>query len=540
MTQEMLSRWRRLAAVAVVLTLGGCASAGTQPAQMAAEKRSLPELMRLAEKSRTAGNMAVAADIYEKAAERYPDSPAPFIGLGRTASAKGQTQRATAAFRAALKREPESSAARLGLGKALLADDRLTAALKQFNVVIRNGAEDHRPYLAKGVTLDLLGRHEAAQSTYRDGLKVAPNNVALRNNLGLSLALAGNYRPAMRQLEAVTRDPTAPPRARQNLALVYGMAGQTRRAAAAAAEDLSPDVVERNLAYYQAIRKLRGGASRADNAAASPDTGTPESSKPESVASAAPDEPTAETPARSNGTAAAGPPDKPIQLAAAVATPRTKPAKASAGPDKPASGAPTPPKPTAAEPDGNASGEDTTGLDDGTDGSPGHPAQATASSGQAATLPAAAQTAGGEPETEQLAARRLAAIPGSVDSAPGSSKPDMPAVSSKAGAAPTTAEAVRAKLGTTPQQDSADNGPTYWAQLASFSSPESGRNEWKRLQRAYPEIIAGLPLSLQSAELPEKGTFYRVRTGPFEAKQAPSQLCEALSARGQGCLVVKR
>ena len=44
-----------------------------------------------------------------------------------------------------------------------------------------------------GVAYDLNGQHEAAQAAYRDGLDIAPDSMLLRNNYGLSLALAGEH-----------------------------------------------------------------------------------------------------------------------------------------------------------------------------------------------------------------------------------------------------------------------------------------------------------------------------------------------------------
>jgi Flp pilus assembly protein TadD len=47
----------------------------------------------------------------------------------------------------------------------------------------------------------------------------------LRNNYGLSLALAGNHDEALELLSAVVDEPGATARNRQNLALAYGLAG---------------------------------------------------------------------------------------------------------------------------------------------------------------------------------------------------------------------------------------------------------------------------------------------------------------------------
>ncbi|WP_176758464.1 tetratricopeptide repeat protein [Limimonas halophila] len=247
---------------AAVLLVAGCAPRpGTAPHSTTETTPSLAELMRLARKSESGGNLGAAADIYERAVTSYPDAGKARLGLGRTAYALGRTKQAVKAYKAATERLAESADARYGLGKALLADDRPQAAIRAFDKLIAAGEGDHRPYLGKGVALDLQGRHTAAQMAYRAGLKRAPDNTALRNNLGLSLALGGKPKRGIRVLEKLTQDPTAPPRARQNLALVYGLAGRMKEAARVAGQDLSREGVETNLDYYRVLRSLRETAT---------------------------------------------------------------------------------------------------------------------------------------------------------------------------------------------------------------------------------------------------------------------------------------
>ena len=81
------------------------------------------------------------------------------------------------------------------------------------------------------------GDHAGAQTVLRQALKVNPGDPLLSVNLGLSLILGGNPREGANVLLDVTRYPAAPPQARQNLALAYGLLGNTE----AAAEILSHD-----------------------------------------------------------------------------------------------------------------------------------------------------------------------------------------------------------------------------------------------------------------------------------------------------------
>ncbi len=74
----------------------------------------------------------------------------------------------------------------------------------------------------------------------------------MRNNLALSLALAGNDDEAIDMLRELSRELGAGPRVRQNLALVYALAGRAEDAAAMAQHDFSGARLRHNLALYDA------------------------------------------------------------------------------------------------------------------------------------------------------------------------------------------------------------------------------------------------------------------------------------------------
>ena len=57
-------------------------------------------------------------------------------------------------------------------------------------------------------------------------------------------------------LRELVRDSEATARTRGNLALVYGLAGRDREAAATLAGDLPPGEIQQNLAYYRELRAL--------------------------------------------------------------------------------------------------------------------------------------------------------------------------------------------------------------------------------------------------------------------------------------------
>jgi hypothetical protein len=76
-------------------------------------------------------------------------------------------------------------------------------------------------------------------------------------------------------------------------------------------------------------------------------------------------------------------------------------------------------------------------------------------------------------------------------------------------------------------------------QVASLRSESEAKTEWQRLKGTHVALLADLPLKLQKTDLPDKGTYYRLRSGPFADAGTPNQLCQVLKARDQACLVVR-
>ena len=81
----------------------------------------------------------------------------------------------------------------------------------------------------RGVALDLQAQHDAAQALYRQALRDAPDDAAIRNDLALSLLLQGRVREAIAALAPLAEAASLPARARATLALLYALDGQADR-----------------------------------------------------------------------------------------------------------------------------------------------------------------------------------------------------------------------------------------------------------------------------------------------------------------------
>jgi len=80
----------------------------------------------------------------------------------------------------------------------------------------------------------------------------------------------------------------------------------------------------------------------------------------------------------------------------------------------------------------------------------------------------------------------------------------------------------------------------YYIQLGALSSVSAAERAWSGAKKKNPNILRGRKLSVERANVPKKGVYYRVQSGPFADSGAAKRLCDALKRRKQGCFVVRR
>lgn len=259
-------------AIAFASTLvSGCAGTGKSKVsttggadRTAGQNQSSDMLVRMADEAAARGDRANAVLFYNRAGLLAPKRADIQIKLGYSLLAQGDFNRAAVAFNKAIAIEPKNLDALRGLGNSALLRDDPTAASDYFRRAIAAGAtRDYRVYSGLGIALDMKGDHSAAQAAYRAGLKANPENLALANNLGLSLAMQGKYQLSIQVLSKVVAAPGAVPKHRQNLALVYGLSGNMAMARKIAGKDVSAGELEANLAYYRWLRSERQNLRRA-------------------------------------------------------------------------------------------------------------------------------------------------------------------------------------------------------------------------------------------------------------------------------------
>ena len=236
--------------------LAGCAG-GAVPkpdGQASAHQQAdLESALHLARASRNAGDFASAISLYRSVLAMKSEDGL-LVELGDTLVKASLYDDAIDIYERVGDKSPVYAASLLGLVRVDLALSKPSEALKHAERAFSAAPGDFRTAIARGVSLDMLGRHDEAQELYRGILKTFPRNAAAQNDLALSLIMSRKLAEAAAILEPMARSADAKPEVRQNLALVYGLMGDEQRAAQLSHADLDDAATASNLRFFDYAR----------------------------------------------------------------------------------------------------------------------------------------------------------------------------------------------------------------------------------------------------------------------------------------------
>ena len=169
---------------------------------------------------------------YSSAIKRDPRDASALKGLGVEYARLGRWRDSAGSYREALIINPRDAASLIGLGRAQLAmgDPNSAYANGQQALGINRSLEG---LMLIGVALNYVGRTQEAMAIYDEALARNPRDLDLRNNIALSMALAGDPR-AYSTMEAVAYAPDSDGRHKRNLILVAAIVGRVGDAQAQA------------------------------------------------------------------------------------------------------------------------------------------------------------------------------------------------------------------------------------------------------------------------------------------------------------------
>ncbi|BCH59273.1 hypothetical protein RvVAR0630_18970 [Agrobacterium vitis] len=167
-----------------------------------------------------------------------------------------------------------------------------------------------------------------------------------------------------------------------------------------------------------------------------------------------------------------------------------------------------------------------------------------------APQPAAAQPGSAAPQSVEQAmasADTAAAAPDAAQDTGGVPAPNMPVPRNRPAAAPVQTAAAAPKSPTpaatpvsaspTPTSTASGSGG-YLVQISSLPSEADAQKSYKNLSAKFGSVIGGRGVDIKAADIPGKGTYYRVRI-PAGSKDEAVSLCERYRGAGGNCMVVR-
>ncbi len=184
---------------------------------------------------------------------RNPNDKATAIKFATVLQMNGDADQSLAVMRKLAIAYPRDREVLAAYGKALAANGQFEPALDAVRRAQTPEYPDWKLVSAEGAILDQLGQKDDARQFYRKALDLKPNEPTVLSNLGMSYVLDGDLRTAETYLRSASQQPGADSRVRQNLALVVGLQGRFDEAEKIAAQELSPDQAQANVAYLRSM-----------------------------------------------------------------------------------------------------------------------------------------------------------------------------------------------------------------------------------------------------------------------------------------------
>lgn len=79
----------------------------------------------------------------------------------------------------------------------------------------------------------------------------------------------------------------------------------------------------------------------------------------------------------------------------------------------------------------------------------------------------------------------------------------------------------------------------YRVQLAALRTEQAALAEQEKLKTANPDLFKGLSLNVERADLGARGTYYRVRVGPFADGSVAGDMCAKAKRQKLECYVIR-
>ncbi|MBO87906.1 MAG: hypothetical protein CMP14_00150 [Rickettsiales bacterium] len=240
-------------------TLSACMSESTKSA---IKTDTLSDaLWELARSSEDANNYEKAASYYDRLYTRHPKNRNALLGYARNLRYLGLAKDAIKTLQSWEAKDTDLYI-KIEIGKAQLAASLINDAKITLTQVVEKDPKLWEAHSALGIIYDRLKDFKSAHESYQTALKLSPDNTNIKNNFALSLSQDGKINRAITMLEKIIEDNQAGPQTRQNLALLFGLNGEFKKAHALALTDLPKDLAARNLLILKELHAIKNIKSK--------------------------------------------------------------------------------------------------------------------------------------------------------------------------------------------------------------------------------------------------------------------------------------
>lgn len=81
--------------------------------------------------------------------------------------------------------------------------------------------------------------------------------------------------------------------------------------------------------------------------------------------------------------------------------------------------------------------------------------------------------------------------------------------------------------------------PQFLVQVGSYKTSEEALQSWQKMSGKFGDLLKGFNPNVAAVELGDRGTYHRLRFGPFSDREGATSVCQQLKERKQDCLIVK-
>ena len=210
----------------------------------------------------TAGDYRRASQFYEQLVTSGKAKPEELLryklGLADSLRRLGENDQALAMFEQLTRENPTNLDAQEGRGLTLMALGKTVDAGRAFAEIMEKDGSRWRTLNALAILFVTKNMTPEAMAYYTEALKQSPDNPAILNNVGLSQAADRNFRRAVEALQQASRLAKTPSQRKQidlNLAMVYGVSGDSETAKEVASKYIDGAALDNNLGLYAHLAK---------------------------------------------------------------------------------------------------------------------------------------------------------------------------------------------------------------------------------------------------------------------------------------------